>query len=171
MESHLMSVTSIGVPSLPCWGGAPLGLSFSVLSNTVQGTIRGGEWILYSTRWRNTFYHKVRVHIYTVYQEYQFGRPQKRPNTLSTLCTLLFSFLCTGLTGGAYYLLIRRCWFLNCSEEVLYGCGRLFKAQMALASLVAISGLTLPMPLVMDLARLKTITYRAIKTTGTLIVN
>jgi hypothetical protein len=58
--------------------------------------------------------------------------------------------------------------------------GALFWAQMALAALVAadqgpkksrFQGTPLKMALVMDIARLKIITYRAIITRGTLIVN
>ncbi len=82
---------------------------------------------------------------------------------------------------------IRRCWFLKCSEEIHYvpiGDGWeevlwLFWAQMRLASLVPFQGLkksrfTGPTPSNAprnDVALLKTITYRAIKATGTLIVS
>jgi hypothetical protein len=104
MESHLMSVTSIGVPSLPCWGGAPLGLSFSVLSNTVQGTIRGRV---------NTLQYTMETHITTKYEyiycipiEYQFGRPEKRPNTLSICAHYCFLFY---VPEAHIMYFIRRC--------------------------------------------------------------
>jgi hypothetical protein len=63
--------------------------------------------------------------------------------------------------------------------ELLISISRFFWAQMSLAALVAIQGPKkdrfqgppLIMALVMDIARLKIVTYRAMKTTGTLLVN
>ena len=62
--------------------------------------------------------------------------------------------------------------------ELLISISRFFWAQMSLAALVAIQGPKkdrfqgppLIMALVMDIARLKIVTYRAMKTTGTLMV-
>ncbi len=66
---------------------------------------------------------------------------------------------------------IRRCWFLKCSEEIHYVPDLDFFGPWNGTSESRFSGPTPSNAPRNDVASLKTITYRAIKTTGTLIFN